>query len=69
MAGERHDITVTITTLDIDHWHPGWLAAAEASGSGYHEWVVDRLREHVQQAVDEFANTHPDLLATDPDVH
>lgn len=63
MGGEIRTIQVTVTTLDIEHWHPGWRAAAEASpGEGYHDWAIRGLREAVQRAADAYLATHPDLF-------
>ena len=29
MARERNTLTWSVVTHDIQHWHPGWLAAAD----------------------------------------
>jgi hypothetical protein len=68
MAGEANTITISVTTLDIDQWHPGWRAAAEASRLGYHGWAVDGLRRAIEQAVQSHVRSHPDLFAHEPDV-
>jgi len=58
----RH-VTVTVTTLDTEHWHPGWKAAAEAStAESYHDWAIAGLREAIQRTADQYIATHPDLF-------
>ncbi|XTZ18181.1 hypothetical protein ACQSSU_12805 [Micromonospora echinospora] len=69
MGGEIRDIRVVVTTLDVEHWHPGWRAAAEASSAGsYHDWAIEQLRAAVRDAVARHLAEHPDLFATDADV-
>lgn len=68
MAGELRRLEFAVTTLDIEHWHPGWLAAAETwieknPGHGYHDWIVDQLHDAMRKAAQEFIDKHPDLFA------
>lgn len=71
MGGEIRGVAVTVTTLDVQHWHPGWRAAAEASPiRDYHEWAIAGLREAVREAANRYLAKHPDLFAVDEaDVH
>lgn len=69
MGGEVREIRVVITVEDPQHWHPGWLAAANASDIGcYGEWAMVGLRKAVREAADKYVADHPDLFATEPDV-
>lgn len=64
MGGEIRSVTITVTTLDTQHWHPGLLAAAEAAGvNDYHQWAVSGFRRAVQAAADRYIAEHPDLFA------
>lgn len=67
MSGEARDIVVTVTTMDIQHWHPGWRAAAAASCAvDFHDWAVAGLRQALQAAARDYVTAHPDLFAEDP---
>lgn len=63
MGGEIRRIEITATTYDIDHWHPGWLAAATASDyAGYHDWAFGELEKHMREAGRAWIKAHPDLF-------
>lgn len=63
MSGELRQITFGATTLDIQHWHPGWLAAAEANHADPHDWAFDGLRAAMYRAGQKYISEHPDLFA------
>jgi hypothetical protein len=64
MAGELRTITFAATTLDTQHWHPGWRAAADATTAGdYHDWAFDGLVEAMRLAGQKYIDEHPDLFA------
>lgn len=66
MAGEMRRLEFAATTLDIQHWHPGWIAAADAVQSGdYHDWAFDGLIEAMRAAGQAYIDKHPDLFAAD----
>lgn len=64
MSGELRTLKFGATTLDIEHWHPGWIAAAEASGAAsYHDWAFDGLQQAMWEAGQAYIDKHPDLFA------
>ena len=69
MGGELREIRVVVTTSDIQHWHPGWIRAADAERcDSYHDWLMRDLGEAIRKAVDAWAKAHPDELMCEPDV-
>lgn len=69
MGGELREVRVVVTIKDVEHWHPGWRAAANASDIGcYGEWAMVGMRKAIQAAVEKYVAEHPDLFATEPDV-
>lgn len=63
MGGELRRLDFAATTRDVEHWPPGWKAAAEASGDDYHDWVFGRLEDAMRKAGQDFIDAHPDLFA------
>ena len=64
MAGEMRHLQFTATTLDTQHWHPGWIAAADATQCGdYHDWIFGQLAKAMRAAGQAFIDAHPDLFA------
>ena len=69
MGGELREIRVVVTTTDSQHWHPGWLRAADAErATSYHDWLMGELGDAIKEAVAGFVKKHPDEFACNPDV-
>jgi len=62
-------IKIVATVADPQHWHPGWLRAAEAEhGGGYADWLMAEMAAAVRKTVEAFHAAHPDEFMCPPDV-